>query len=130
MAETTISRDDVLSWVRNASMLELNELVKAIEEEFGVSAAAPMMMAGMMPGGGGAAAEEVEQTEFDVVLTAFGQQKIQVIRVVREITGLGLKEAKEVVDSAPKAIKEGIPREEADAIKTRLEEVGASVEIK
>ena len=130
MAETTISREDVLTWVRNASMLELNELVKAIEEEFGVTAAAPMMAAGMMPAAGGAAAEEVEQTEFDVVLTSFGQQKIQVIRVVREITGLGLKEAKEVVDSAPKAIKEGIPREEADEIKIRLEEVGASVEIK
>jgi len=129
MAETTISREDVLTWVRNASMLELNELVKAIEEEFGVTAAAPMMAAGMMPAAG-AAAEEVEQTEFDVVLTSFGQQKIQVIRVVREITGLGLKEAKEVVDSAPKAIKEGIPREEADEIKIRLEEVGASVEIK
>jgi len=93
MAETTISRDDILSWVRSASMIELSEVVKAIEEEFGVTASVPMALAGMMPAAGGAA-EEVEQTEFDVVLTGHGQQKIQVIRVVREITSLGLKEAK------------------------------------
>ncbi len=129
MAETTISRDDILSWVRSASMIELSEVVKAIEEEFGVTASAPMALAGMMPAAGGAA-EEAEQTEFDVVLTGHGQQKIQVIRVVREITSLGLKEAKGLVDAAPKPVKEAISREEADELKTRLEEVGATVEIK
>jgi len=129
MAETTITKDDVLEWVRNSSMLELSELVKAIEEEFGVTAAAPVAMAGMMPAGGGEAAEE-EQTEFDVHLTGFGQQKIQVIRVVREITGLGLKEAKELVDNAPKPLKEEISREEADELKKRIEEAGGTVEIK
>jgi large subunit ribosomal protein L7/L12 len=103
--------------------------VKAIEEEFGVTAAAPVVAAGAAPAAG-AAAEEVEQTEFDVILTGFGQQKIQVIRVVREITSLGLKEAKELVDTAPKPLKEKISREEADELKSRLEEVGASVEIK
>jgi len=129
MAETTISREDVLNWVRQASMLELSQLVKAIEEEFGVTAAAPMMaMAAAAPAA--AAAEEVQQTEFDVVLTSVGQQKIQVIRVVREITALGLKEAKDLVDAAPKPVKEKVSREEADQLKARLEEVGASVEIK
>ncbi|MCK4415279.1 MAG: 50S ribosomal protein L7/L12 [Candidatus Eisenbacteria sp.] len=124
-----MSRDDILSWVRSASMIELSEVVKAIEEEFGVTASAPMALAGMMPAAGGAA-EEAEQTEFDVVLTGHGQQKIQVIRVVREITSLGLKEAKGLVDAAPKPVKEAISREEADELKTRLEEVGATVEIK
>ncbi len=129
MAETTITRDDVMGWVRNASMLDISGLVKAIEEEFGVSAAAAVVAApGMVPSA--AAAEEVEQTEFDVVLTGVGQQKIQVIRVVREITGLGLKEAKDVVDAAPKTIKEKVAREEADTIKAKLTEVGATVEIK
>ena len=129
MATTTISKDDVLNWVRNASMLDISELVKAIEEEFGVTAAAPMMaMAAAAPAA--AAAEEAVQTEFDVVLTSVGQQKIQVIRVVREITALGLKEAKDLVDAAPKPIKEKVAREEADQLKSRLEEVGASVEIK
>ena len=126
---TTISRDEVLTWVRNASMVEVSELVKAIEEEFGVSAA-PAMMAGMMPVAAAPAAEEVVQTEFDVVLTGVGQQKIQVIRVVRELTGLGLKEAKDLVDSAPKAVKEKIAREEADQVKAKLTDVGATVEIK
>lgn len=127
---TTISRDEVLNWVRNASMVEVSELVKAIEEEFGVSAA-PAMMAGMMPMAAAApAAEEVVQTEFDVVLTGVGQQKIQVIRVVRELTSLGLKEAKDLVDSAPKAVKEKVSREEADQVKAKLTEVGATVEIK
>jgi len=128
MAETTMSREDVLNWVRQASMLELSQLVKAIEEEFGVTAAAPMMaMAAAAPA---AAAEEVVQTEFDVVLASVGQQKIQVIRVVREITALGLKEAKDLVDGAPKPVKEKVSREEADQLKARLEEVGATVEIK
>ncbi len=127
---TTISRDDVLNWVRGASMLEVSELVKAIEEEYGVSAA-PAMVAGFAPAAAAApAAEEVVQTEFDVVLTGVGQQKIQVIRVVRELTGLGLKEAKDLVDSAPKPVKEKVAREEADQVKAKLTEVGATVEIK
>jgi large subunit ribosomal protein L7/L12 len=131
MAETTITRDDVLSWVRTASMLDLSDLVKAIEEEFGVTAAAPVMAAaGMIPGAGAAGAEEVEQTEFDVVLTETGQQKIQVIKAVRELTGLGLKESKALVDAAPKAVKEKISREEADEVKAKLSEVGATAEIK
>lgn len=125
---TTISRDEVLGWVRSASMIEVSELVKAIEEEFGVSAAPAMM--GMMPAAAAPAAEEVVQTEFDVVLTGVGQQKIQVIRVVRELTSLGLKEAKDLVDSAPKAVKEKVSREEADQVKAKLTEVGATVEIK
>jgi large subunit ribosomal protein L7/L12 len=126
---TTISRDEVLNWVRSASMMEVSELVKAIEEEFGVSAAPAMM--GMMPMAAAApAAEEVVQTEFDVVLTGVGQQKIQVIRVVRELTGLGLKEAKDLVDSAPKPVKEKVAREEADQVKAKLTDVGATVEIK
>ncbi|MFH1143199.1 MAG: 50S ribosomal protein L7/L12 [Candidatus Eisenbacteria bacterium] len=124
----TISREDVLNWVRQASMLEVSQLVKAIEEEFGVTAAAPMMAAMAAPAA--AAAEEAVQTEFDVVLTGVGQQKIQVIRIVREITALGLKEAKDLVDGAPKPVKEKVTREEADQLKARLEEVGASVEIK
>jgi len=130
MAETTITRDDVLSWVRKATMLDVSELVKAIEEEFGVTAAAPMMAAGMMPVAAAAPAEEVEQTEFDVILTSGGQAKIQVIKVVRELTGLGLKEAKALVDAAPKAVKEKVSREEADDVKAKLTEAGASIEIK
>jgi large subunit ribosomal protein L7/L12 len=126
----TITKDDVLSWVRGSSILELSELVKAIEEEFGVTASAPMMMGAMPMAAAGGAAEEAVQTEFDVILTGFGQQKIQVIRVVREITSLGLKEAKDLVDAAPKPVKEKISREDADQIKAKLEEVGASVEIK
>ena len=125
----TITKDDVLGWVRGSSILELSELVKAIEEEFGVTASAPMMM-GAMPMAAAGPVEEAVQTEFDVVLTGFGQQKIQVIRVVREITSLGLKEAKDLVDAAPKVVKEKISREDADQLKARLEEVGASVEIK
>jgi large subunit ribosomal protein L7/L12 len=128
MAETTMTKDDVLGWVRGASMVEISELVKAIEEEFGVTAAAPVAMAmGAVPA---AAAEEAEQTEFDVVLTGPGQQKIQVIKAVREITGLGLKEAKVLVDAAPKAVKEKVSREEADEAKAKLDDAGASVEIK
>jgi large subunit ribosomal protein L7/L12 len=129
MATTTFSKDDVLNWVRTASMLDISELVKAIEEEFGVSAA-PAMMVGAMPAAAAPAAEEAVQTEFDVVLTGVGQQKIQVIRVVREITSLGLKEAKDLVDGVPKPVKEKVAREEADQIKAKLTEVGATVEIK
>ena len=115
----------ILEAIKEMTVLELNDLVKAIEEEFGVTAAAPVAMAGA--GGGEAAAE---QTEFDVVLVAAGDQKIKVIKAVREITGLGLKEAKEVVDNAPKAIKEGATKEEAEEMKAKLEEVGAAIELK
>jgi large subunit ribosomal protein L7/L12 len=115
------------------TVLELVELKNALEEEWGVSAAAPVAVAapGVAGGGGdGAAAAEEEQTAFDVVLTGAGDKKIQVIKVVRAITNLGLKEAKDLVDSAPKPVKEGVPREEADSIKGQLEEAGASVEVK
>ncbi len=112
--------------IKSMTVLELNELVKAIEEEFGVSAAAPVMMAG----GAVAAAAEEEKTEFDVVLAEAGSEKIKVIKVVREITGLGLKEAKALVDGAPKTLKEAVSKENAEEIKTKLEEVGAKVEIK
>ena len=115
----------ILDAIKEMTVLELNDLVKAIEEEFGVTAAAPVAMAA---GGGAAAAEE--KTEFDVILASAGDQKIKVIKVVREITGLGLKEAKEVVDNAPKALKEGVAKEEAEEIKAKLDEVGASVEVK
>ncbi len=120
-----MNNEQILEAIKGMTVLELNDLVKAIEEEFGVTAAAPMAMAA----GGGAAAEE-EKTEFDVILTSAGDQKIKVIKVVREITGLGLKEAKEVVDNAPKALKEGVSKEEAEEIKAKLDEVGASTEVK
>lgn len=129
MSETTLTKDDVLGWIRNASMLDISELVKQIEEEFGVSAAAPVMAVAGAAAPGAAAAEE-EKTEFDVVLTGIGSQKIQVIKVVRAITGLGLKEAKELVDTAPKPVKEKVDKAEADNVKSQLEEVGASVELK
>lgn len=124
-----ITKADVIEFVKNMSVLELSELVKEMEEVFGVSAAAPMAMAAMPAAGGEAAAAE-EQTEFDVILEAVGDKKIQVIKVVRAITGLGLKEAKELVDSAPKAVKEGVEKEEAETVKGQLEEAGASVAIK
>lgn len=117
--------------VKNLTVLELSELVKALEEEFGVSAAAPMAVAAAPVAGGAApAAAEEEKTEFDVILANVGQEKIKVIKVVREITGLGLKEAKDLVDNAPKPVKEGVAKEEAQSIKAKLEEVGASVEVK
>lgn len=119
-----MTKENILEAIKEMTVLELNDLVKAIEEEFGVTAAAPVAMAGA-----GAAAEE-EQTEFDVILTAAGQEKIKVIKAVREITGLGLKEAKEVVDNAPKAIKEGVTKDEAEEVKAKLEAVGAGVEVK
>ena len=113
------------------TVLELVELKNAIEEEWGVSAAAPVAVAAAAPaGGGGDAGAEEEKDSFDVVLTAAGDKKIQVIKVVRAITGLGLKEAKDLVDSAPKPVKESVPREEADSIKGQLEEAGAAVEVK
>lgn len=117
--------------VKNLTVLELSELVKALEEEFGVSAAAPMAVAAAPVAGGAApAAAEEEKTEFDVILANVGQEKIKVIKVVREITGLGLKEAKDLVDNAPKPVKEGVTKEEAQSIKAKLEEVGAGVEVK
>lgn len=121
-----MTKEQIIEAVKSMTVLELNDLVKAIEEEFGVTAAAPVAIAGGAAAGG--AAEE--QTEFDVILTSAGDQKIKVIKVVREITGLGLKEAKDLVDNAPKALKEGVAKEEAEEIKAKLEEVGAGVEVK
>lgn len=123
-----ISKDDILEAVGAMSVMDLNELVKAFEEKFGVSAAA-MAVAGPAAGGGAAAAAE-EQTEFTVTLTDFGANKVGVIKVVREITGLGLKEAKDLVDGAPKALKEGVSKADAEAAKKKLEEAGAKAEIK
>lgn len=120
-----MTREQIIEAIKGMTVLELNDLVKACEEEFGVSAAAPMAVAG-----GGAAAVVEEQTEFDVILTNAGAQKIKVIKVVREITGLGLKEAKDLVDGAPKPVKEAVAKEEAEAIKAKLEEVGAVIEVK
>ena len=122
-----ITKEDILEAVGNLTVMELNDLVKAFEEKFGVSAAA-LAVAGGGASGGAAAAEE--KTEFDVVLTSAGAQKVGVIKVVRAITGLGLKEAKDLVDGAPKTLKEGVSQAEADDIKKQLEEAGASVEIK
>lgn len=121
-----MTKDQIIEAIKGMTVLELNELVKACEEEFGVSAAAPVMV-----GGGAAAAAPVEEkTEFDVVLASAGAEKIKVIKVVRELTGLGLKEAKDLVDGAPKTLKEGISKGEAEEIKTKLSEVGATVEVK
>jgi large subunit ribosomal protein L7/L12 len=116
--------------VKALSVLELSELVKALEEEFGVSAAAPVMMGGMAPAAGAAAPAAEEKTEFNVILKEVGADKIKVIKVVREITGLGLKEAKDLVDTAPKPVKENVPKEEAASIEAKFKEVGATVEIK
>lgn len=119
-----MSKETIIEEVKGMSVLELNDLVKAIEEEFGVTAAAPVAA------GGGAAEVEEEQTEFDVILESAGASKINVIKVVRGITGLGLKEAKALVDGAPETIKEGVSKEDADEVKSQLEEAGASVEVK
>jgi large subunit ribosomal protein L7/L12 len=118
----------ILETIKGMTVLELNELVKAIEEEFGVTAAAPVAIVGGAAAGGGD--DAAEQTEFDVILANAGASKINVIKVVREITGLGLKEAKELVDGAPKPLKEKVSKEEAESIKAKLEEAGATVEIK
>jgi large subunit ribosomal protein L7/L12 len=123
-----ISKEDVIEYISNMTVLELSELVKELEEKFGVSAAAPVAMAAAPAAQ--AQEEAAEKTEFDVVLTGVGDKKIQVIKVVRSITGLGLKEAKALVDGAPGAVKEGVPIDEAEGIKTQLEEAGATVEIK
>lgn len=120
---------EILEAVKGMTVLELSELVKAFEEEFGVSAAAPMAMAAA-PGAAVAAVEEEVQTEFDVILTAVGDKKVNVIKVVREITGLGLKESKDLVDNTPKPVKEKVSKEEAASIKAKLEEQGASVNVK
>lgn len=124
-----ITKEDVIEFISNMSVLDLSELVKEMEEKFGVSAAAPMAVAALAPAEGGGAAVD-EKTEFDVVLTTFGDKKIQVIKEVRAITGLGLKEAKTLVDEVPKPVKEGISKDEAEKIKGQLEEAGAQVEIK
>jgi len=131
MAKADVTKEDVIEFIANMSVLELSELVSEMEEKFGVSAAAPVAMMAAGPGdaGGGAAAEE-EQTEFDVILTAFGDKKIQVIKEVRAITGLGLKDAKALVDEVPKPVKEGVAKDEAEKIKAQLEEAGAQVEVK
>jgi large subunit ribosomal protein L7/L12 len=128
-----LNQQQVIDYIKGISVLELSQLVKALEKELGVSAAAAMPV--MMPGagaaaGGGAAAPAEEKTEFSVVLTDVGEKKINVIKVVREVTSLGLKEAKDLVEAAPKAVKEAVPKDEAEAIKKKFEEVGAKVEIK
>ena len=124
-----ITKDQVVDFIANMSVLEMSELVKEMEEKFGVSVAAAAVAVPVAGGGESEAAAE-EKTEFDVILTSFGEKKINVIKEVRSITGLGLKEAKEAVESAPKAIKEGVSKEEAEEVKKKLEEAGASVEIK
>ncbi len=123
-----VTKDDVVKFIENMSVIDLSELVKELEEKFGVSAAAPVAVAAA--GGGAAPAEAAEKTEFDVVMTSFGAQKIKVIKEVRAVTGLGLKEAKDLVEAAPKAVKEGVSKDEADKIKEQLEGAGATVEIK
>lgn len=124
-----ITKADVIEFVSNMSVLELSEMIKEMEEKFGVSAAAPAAMMAMPMGDAGAAPAE-EKTEFDVILTTSGDKKIQVIKEVRAITGLGLKDAKALVDGAPAPVKEGIPKDEAEKIKAQLEEAGAQVEMK
>jgi large subunit ribosomal protein L7/L12 len=127
----SLTQDQVVDYVKNISVLELSQLVKRLEQELGVSAAAaaPVVVAGAAAGGGAAAAVE-EKTEFNVVLTEIGANKINVIKVVREVTSLGLKEAKDLVESAPKPVKEGATKDEAEAIRKKFEEVGAKVEVK
>lgn len=126
-----MANDQLIEQLEGLTVLELNTLVKDLEERWGVSASAPVAVAGAAAAGGGAAAvEEEEKTEFDVILTEIGAQKIQVIKAVRELTSLGLKEAKDLVDSAPKAVKEGVAKDEAEAAKAKLEEAGAKAEVK
>ena len=123
-----VSKDDILESISNMSVMEVVDLIEAMEEKFGVSAAAPVAVAAVAAGGGEAAAEE--QTEFDVMLTSFGEAKVSVIKAVRALTGLGLKEAKDTVESVPVAVKEGVTKEEAADVQKTLEEAGASVEVK
>jgi len=128
MAKVTI--DDVLDSIDSWTMLDVNKLVKGIEDKYGISAAAPVAVAAAPAAGGGAAAVAEEKTEFNVILASVGEKKIQVIKEVRAITGLGLKEAKDLVDGAPKPVKEGLSKAEADEIKKKLEDAGATVELK
>ena len=121
--------EQILEAIEKLSVLELNELVKAAEEKFGVSASAPVVVGGAVAGGEAAGAAE-EKTEFDVILASVGAEKMKVVKAVKDLSGLGLKEAKEVVDNAPKAVKEGVSKEEAEQMKAKLEEVGAAVELK
>lgn len=125
-----ITKEDVVEFIANMSVLELSELVKEMEEKFGVSAVAPVAMMAAGPAEAAGAAPADEQTEFDVILIGFGDKKIQVIKEVRAVTGLGLKDAKTLVDEIPKPVKEGIPKEEAEKIKSQLEDAGAQVELK
>jgi large subunit ribosomal protein L7/L12 len=126
----SVKREDVLKYLEEANMIEISELVKDIEDKFGVTAAVPVAAAAAAGGAAEGAAEGGEKSSFDVVLAAAGQSKISVIKVVRELSGLGLKEAKELVDAAPKAVKEGVAKDEAETIKSQLEEAGATVELK
>ena len=123
-----VSKDDILESISNMSVMEDVDLIEAMEEKFGVSAAAPVAVAAVAAGGGEAAAEE--QTEFDVMLTSFGENKVSVIKAVRTITGLGLKEAKDMVEGVPATVKEGVPKDEAEEVKKQLEEAGAAVDVK
>jgi large subunit ribosomal protein L7/L12 len=126
-----ISKNEVLEWIDQATMLDINDLVKSLEDKYGISAAAAMPVAvGAVATGGEAAPAAEEKTEFDVILSAVGEKKINVIKAVREVTSLGLKEAKDLVEGAPKPIKEGIAKEEAETIKKKFEEAGATIEIK
>ncbi len=127
-----ISREEVLGWIEQASILEVNELVKDIEEKFGITAAAiaPVAVAGAPGAGAGAGEAAEEKTEFDVIITSIGDKKINVIKAVREVTPLGLKEAKDLVESAPKAVKEAVSKEEAEKVKAKFEAAGATIEIK
>jgi len=124
-----VSKEDILETISNMSVMDVVELIEAMEEKFGVSAAAAVAVAAG-PAAGGEAAEAEEQTEFDVVLASFGSQKVPVIKVVRELTGLGLKEAKDLVEGAPAAVKEGVAKDEAEEVKKKLEAAGATVEVK
>jgi len=133
VAEKTLTKDELIEQIKKMSVLDLADLVHALEEEFGVSAAAPVAVAAgpaVVAGGGGEAPAEEEKTAFDVVLQSFGEKKIEVIKVVRSLTGLGLKEAKAVVEEAPKPVKEGVNKEEAEEAKKQLEAAGATVEVK
>ena len=125
-----VSKEDILDTIANMSVMDVVELIEAMEEKFGVSAAAPVAVAAAPAAGGGEAAAAEEQTEFDVVLASFGSNKVSVIKAVRAMTGLGLKEAKEAVEGAPTTVKEGVPKEEAEEAKAKLEEAGATVEVK
>ncbi len=130
MTEGMVTREQVKDYIKNMSLMDAAALVKELETELGVSAAAPVMAAGPAVAGGAAAAAAPEKEDFTVMLTAAGDKKIQVIKVVRELTGLGLKEAKDLVDGAPKPVKEGVPKAQAEEMKKKIEEVGGTVELK